>query len=489
MRRRSGHAFIDGGWRDITGNRISVVNPATEAVIGEAPDSAAETVQQAVAAARRALGTGEWPTWDLQRRIAVCGQVVDRITERIDEFALLQTEQMGVPISASRAMLASGGNLFRAYADGARATEFSYLRRDAVGCSLIRRAPVGVVGAIVPWNGPLPAAMNKIIPALLAGCTLVLKPAPQTPWDAGLVAELFAEAGVPRGVLSVVPGGRDTGRALVEVPGVDKITFTGSTASGRIVGEACGRMLRHQSLELGGKSPGILLDDADLGQAIPQIVSGNFFNSGQICVAITRVLVPRSMQADLVDGVRAAAAALVVGDPADDRTQVGPLVTGAARDRVEDLIESGRAAGADLLLGGRRHEGRGWFITPTVFANVTSGMRIAREEIFGPVLSVLPYDDEEHALAIANDSDYGLHGAVFSADSERALAVAQRIESGSVAINVAGLTPGTPYGGVKCSGVGREHGREGLAAYLDYRAAVLPADQAARLQQDGLPVR
>jgi aldehyde dehydrogenase (NAD+) len=485
----SDRAFIGGQWVTVPGDRIEVVNPATEAVIGAAPDSRSDTVAQAVEAARAALGAADWASWGLEQRVAVCTAVVKAIGARLDVFARLQTEQMGVPIAASTAMIASGPNLANAYIEGARSVEYSYLRADAVGHSIVRRQAVGVVGAVIPWNGPLPAAMNKIVPALLAGCTMVLKPAPETPFDACVLAELFTSAGLPDGVLNVVPGGRDTGRALVEAPGVDKITFTGSSAAGREVGGVCGRLLRRHSLELGGKSPAIVLDDANLDHVIPQLVSSNFFNSGQICVAVTRVLVPQAMQADLIDGLRSAATALVVGNPLDPATQIGPLVTRAARDRVERFIESGRSDGAVLVLGGSRPDRPGWYVAPAVFAGVRPEMRIAREEIFGPVLSVMPYEDDDEAIAIANDSDYGLHGAVFSGDPERALAVATRVDSGSVSVNVAGLTPGTPYGGVKASGVGREHGRKGLEAYLDLRAVVVPASLAKRLEHDGVQTR
>lgn len=485
-----GEVFVDGRWRPAGGGRLLIVDPATEETVGEALDAGPEAVDQAVAAARRSFDEGVWRRRPLDERIEVLERVLAALVARAAEMVDIQTTEMGAPVTVSRAMNAACTNLFRAYVDGARAVLYQYLRRDVAGQSLIRREPVGVVAAVTPWNGPLATVLNKSIPSLLTGCSVVLKPAPETPLDAGIVAELCSEAGVPDGVFNVVTGGRATGEALVAHPGVDKVTFTGSTVAGRHVGEVCGRTLKRASLELGGKSAGIVLDDADLATAIPHVVAGNFFNSGQACIAITRVLVPSSRHDEVVDALREEAAGWVLGDPRDEKTQLGPLVSRRQRDRVEGYLAAGLAEGARTVLGGGRPAGlpRGWYIEPTIFVDVGNDMTVAREEIFGPVMSVIRYDTDEEAVRIANDSDYGLHGAVFTADAERGLAVAQRIRSGSVAVNGSGLTPATPYGGVKGSGLGREHGREGVEDFLELHSFVVPQQLAATLEASGVPV-
>ena len=482
--------FIDGDWVTAGGGRLDIVDPATEQTMATALDADPDEAERAVTAARRAFDTGDWPRRSLKDQTEIFEAVLAQLDARAEEFALLQTAQMGVPITVSRAMINAGVNLFQAYVDGANSLQYEYLRRDAFGQSLVRNEPVGVVAAVTPWNGPLATVMNKVIPAMLTGCTVVLKPAPETPLDGGLFAELCSQAGLPPGVFNVVTGGRETGRALVASPGVDKVTFTGSTASGREVGEICGRQFKRMSLELGGKSAGIILPDADLDATVPQVVMGNFFNTGQACIAITRVLAPASLHDEIVDAMSVSASGLVVGDPSEETTELGPLVSSRQRDRVERYMAAGRDAGATVVLGGGRpdHLDRGWYVEPTIFTGVTNDLEIARDEIFGPVMSVIPYGTEAEAIAIANDSDYGLHGAVFTADPERGLAVARSIRSGSVSINTFGLTPATPYGGLKGSGVGREHGKEGVAAFVEPRSYVIPADFAATLEQDGVPV-
>lgn len=485
-----GEIFVDGRWSSAAGGRLELIDPATEEVVGEALDTAPGGVARAVVAARRSFDEGVWRRRPIAERIEILQRVLAALVERADEMVDIQTTEMGAPITVSRAMNASCSILFRAYVDGARAVAYEYLRRDAAGQSLIRREPVGVVAAITPWNGPLATVLNKAIPSLLTGCSVVLKPAPETPVDAGIVAELCSEAGVPDGVFNVVTGGRATGQALVAHPDVDKVTFTGSTAAGREVGEICGRNLKRVSLELGGKSAGIVLDDADLTAAAPQVVAGNFFNSGQACIAITRVLVPAGRHDEIVDALRAEAAGWILGDPRDEETQLGPLVSRRQRDRVERYLAAGRDQGARAVLGGGRPAGldRGWYIEPTILVDVRNDMTVAREEIFGPVMSVIRYDTEEEAIAIANDSDYGLHGAVFTTDTDRGLEVAGRIRSGSVNVNGSGLTPATPYGGVKGSGLGREHGREGVEDFLELHSFVVPTELFELLEADGVPV-
>jgi acyl-CoA reductase-like NAD-dependent aldehyde dehydrogenase len=483
--------WIDGAWTPANGPLLDLVDPSTEQVIGQVLDTDAAGVAAAVAAARRAFDTGDWLRRTLDERIAVVEALMAAIAQHAEELAQLQTAQMGLPITWARALAAGAGRLAGAAIDGARTMETAYLRRDAVGASLIRREPVGVVAVALPWNGPLSAIVGKLVPALVAGCTMVLKPAPETPLEARLVAELSAAAGLPDGVFNVVTGGAATGAALVGSPGVDRVSFTGSTATGRLIGETCGRNLTRVGLELGGKSAAVLLPDADLDVAVPEVVMGNFFNSGQICVAVSRVLVPESRHDEILDAIVARAAAQVVGDPHDEATQLGPLVTARQRDRVLAYVDGARAEGTRVASGGGRPAGldRGWYVEPTVLDGVAPGMQVAREEVFGPVMSVMTYADEAEALNLANDSDYGLHGAVFTADPERGLAFARGVTSGSVAINRSGLTPGTPYGGLKGSGMGRGQGREGVEAFLEYRSYVLPADYADRLEADGLPVR
>jgi acyl-CoA reductase-like NAD-dependent aldehyde dehydrogenase len=321
-------------------------------------------------------------------------------------------------------------------------------------------------------------SVGKVVPALLAGCTVVLKPAPQTLLSGYVLAGLVERAGIPAGVVNVVPAEREASESLVSHRGVDKVTFTGSTAAGRRIAAICGNDLRRVTLELGGKSAAVVLDDADLEQTVEALRLGAFRNSGQICTLKTRVLVSRGRQQELVERLEALVATMPVGDPHDTATQIGPMVSDVQRERVESYIEAGRAQGASLVVGGGRPADldRGWFVQPTVFSDVTPDMRIAREEIFGPVLSVLTYDDEQQAVALANDTPYGLSGAVFSADVDHALAVASRLRTGVVEVNGSGIGLAAPFGGFKDSGIGRENGREGLQSFLEPRSIGLPAD-------------
>jgi acyl-CoA reductase-like NAD-dependent aldehyde dehydrogenase len=335
------------------------------------------------------------------------------------------------------------------------------------GNSLVIREPVGVVAAIVPWNVPQAITFLKLAPALAAGCTVVLKPAPETVLDAMLMCEAAAEAGLPDGVLSVVPGGRELGAYLVSHPQVDKVSFTGSTAAGRAIAESCGRLLRPVTLELGGKSAAIVLDDADLQANIDSFFASTLLNNGQICWLGTRVLAPRSRYDEVVDTITGLATSLRLGDPMDPATQMGPLVSSRQRDRVESYIAKGLSDGARLTTGGGRPKelDRGWFVEPTVFANVDNQHTIAQEEIFGPVLSVIPYSSDTEAIAIANASDYGLGGTVWTADPERGESVARKVSSGTIGINAYVNDPTAPFGGIKASGIGRELGPEGLHGY------------------------
>jgi betaine-aldehyde dehydrogenase len=346
---------------------------------------------------------------------------------------------------------------------------------------VVRHEPVGVVAAIAPWNVPQFTIMSKLVPALLAGCTVVVKPAPETPLDGYLLAETLDEAGVPAGVVSIVAGGREVGEYLVRHSGIDKVAFTGSTAAGRRIGAICGEQLKRVSLELGGKSAAIVLDDADPGSVIEAIKFIGLMNSGQACVAQTRILVSRDRHDEFADALASAVAAMVVGDPAQSRTEIGPMVARRQQERVQRYIGLGQQEGARLLTGGTgRPDGldAGWYVRPTVFAEVDNRMRIAQEEIFGPVLSVIPYDDVDDAVRIANDSDYGLAGTVWTADQEAGLRVARRVRTGTYGVNTYTMDFAGPFGGYKSSGIGREFGSEGLAQYCELKSVYLPPPSA-----------
>jgi aldehyde dehydrogenase (NAD+) len=364
--------------------------------------------------------------------------------------------------------------LLRYYADMI-ASQPDDVREGMLGGTVeVRREPIGVVGAIVPWNFPQSLTAFKYAPALAAGCTLVIKPSPETVLDAFLLAEAAEAAGLPAGVLNIVPAGREVGAYLVSHPCVDKVAFTGSTVAGRSIAEACGRLLRPVTLELGGKSATIVLDDAelDLEKIGNDLFVATFANNGQTCFLGTRVLAPRSRYGEVVEILTSFADSMAVGSSLDVRTQVGPLATAGHRDRVEGYIAKGRAEGGRITTGGGRpaDQDRGWFVQPTVFADVNNTATISREEIFGPVLSVIGYDNDDDAVAIANDSDYGLGGTVWSADPPRALSVARRVRTGTIGLGRYMPDPVAPFGGIKHSGMGRELGPEGLAAYQNLKS-------------------
>jgi len=341
------------------------------------------------------------------------------------------------------------------------------------------------VAAIVPWNVPLFTIMLKLAPALASGCTIVIKPAPETPLDAYILAEACLEAGIPEGVVSIVAAGREVGEYLVRHPGVDKVSFTGSTAAGRRIGSICGEQLRRVTLELGGKSACIVMEDADLDMAIPGLMGGAIMNNGQACVGQTRILAPRSRYQEVSERLAAAVGAMRVGDPMDPSTECGPLVSKRQRDRVEGYIKIGRDEGARVAVGGGRpaSQGKGWYVEPTLFTDVNNSMRVAREEIFGPVLVLIPFEDEKDAVAIANDSEYGLAGSVWTANVDRGLDVARRVRTGVYTVNGFMMEFGSPFGGFKASGVGRELGPEGLRAYLESKQVNLPWGYEPTLRQ------
>jgi acyl-CoA reductase-like NAD-dependent aldehyde dehydrogenase len=478
-----GSLYIGGEWAAPgDGGALDVVSPHTEEVIGRAPAAGPDDVDRAVAAARAAVDAGPWPRLDPAERIDAVRRLAALYGERRREMAQLITAEMGAPISFSK--LAQAGlpcAILGASAEVAAAHPWEQVRPGYYGQDVtLRKQPVGVVAAVVPWNMPQFSIVVKLAPALLAGCAVVLKPAPETPLDALLLAEMIDELGLPPGVVSVLPGDREAGAHLVGHPGVDKVSFTGSTAAGRQVAAACAANLTRVSLELGGKSAAVVLDDADPAAVAAGARVAGLMNGGQACVAQTRYLVPEARYDEVVDALAASIEGLVVGDPTDLATEIGPLVSRRQQNRVRDYIELGQKEGARLVVGGADLPAgldRGWYVRPTLFADADNDMRIAREEIFGPVLTVIPYRDEGDAVRIANDSDYGLSGSVWTADVERGLAVAREVRTGTFGVNQPySMDPAAPFGGVKASGFGHEFGPEGLDEFLDTKAiSVAPA--------------
>ncbi|MBB6546600.1 betaine-aldehyde dehydrogenase [Nonomuraea rubra] len=464
--------FIGGEWVAPAGTgTIDVISPHTEEIVGRVPDGTAEDMERAVAAAREAFDHGPWPRMTFAERAEVIGRLAAVYNERQGEMAQLITEEMGSPITFSNlAQAPQPLGMLQYYAELGKTFQQEEQRPGLFGPITVRREPVGVVAAVVPWNVPQFVTMTKVAPALLAGCTIVLKPAPETPLDAYLLAEWAAEAGVPAGVLNIVVAGREVGEHLVSHKGVDKVAFTGSTAAGRRIAAVCGEQLKRVSLELGGKSAAIILDDADLAASMGFLSMASLMNNGQACVAQTRILASRNRYDEVVDAIAGMVSSQAVGDPADATTGIGPLVAKRQQERVEGYIKLGMDEGAKIVVGGLdRPYDRGWYVAPTVFSGVSNDMRIAREEIFGPVLAVIPYEDEADAVRIANDSDYGLAGTVWTADTEHGMEVARQVRTGTYGVNCFMLETNAPFGGYKASGVGRELGPEGLNSYLEYK--------------------
>lgn len=469
--------YVDGAWSaPATDQRIDVSSPTTEERVGSVPEAVEADVDAAVAAARRAFDDPSgWSTWPASRRGEVLERFAQALEKRGEETARRVTIQNGMPIWLAQQFEAGFPAVLLRYYAGLVESGQEERRQGMLGQQAeVLREPIGVVAAITPWNVPQAITFLKLAPALAAGCTVVLKPAPETVLDAFLVAEAALEAGLPPGVLNIVPAGREVGAYLVEHPGVDKVSFTGSTAAGRSIASACGRLLRPVTLELGGKSAAIVLDDADLSSTIESFFGATLLNNGQICWLGTRVLAPRRRYDEVLDTVAGLASSLVIGDPLVETTQVGPLVSERQRDRVESYIEKGRGE-ARLVVGGNRpaDRDRGWFVEPTVFADVDRRATIAQEEIFGPVLAVIPYEDEDDAVAIANDTDYGLGGSVWTADPARGAAFARHVRTGTIGVNGYANDPYSPFGGIRASGMGRELGPEGLTAFQTLKTIYL----------------
>ncbi len=474
--------YIDGTWtKPATDALIEVVSPHSEEVVARVPEGATADVDAAVAAARRAFDEGPWPRMTPAERTAVIRTFSALYAGRLGEMAEVITTEMGSPISFSNLAQAPAPWMqIEAFVKVAEEYPWEATRPGALGSDvLVRQEPVGVVAAIPPWNVPQFTTISKVVPALLAGCTVVVKPAPETPLDTYLMVELLEEAGVPSGVVNVVAAGRDVGEHLVTHPGIDKVAFTGSTAAGRRIGSLCGERLKRCSLELGGKSAAIVLDDADLDAAVEGLKFTGLMNSGQACVAQTRILVSRERHDEVAAALAEMVSGLQVGDPADPASEIGPMVAQRQQQRVEKYIALGQEEGARLVAGGSGPPAgldSGWYVRPTVFAGVDNRMRIAQEEIFGPVLSVIPYDDVADAVRIANDSEYGLAGTVWTADQEAGLDVARRVRTGTYGVNTYTMDFAAPFGGFKASGIGREFGPEGLAQYTEVKSVYLAAD-------------
>ncbi|HKI41141.1 MAG TPA: aldehyde dehydrogenase [Mycobacterium sp.] len=470
-------SYVAGKWGGGTGEHFAVTSPATGEQLATVGTAGTADVDAAVAAARTALASSPWRDSSPAERAAALGRLADALSARKGELADLTTAEIGSPRKWSTfGQVLTAVGVLRAYAALTPDYPFQSTRPSATGGTVtVSQLPVGVVAAIIPWNTPLFIAALKLGPALAAGCAVVLKPAPDGPLCIGALTEAIEEAGLPDGVVNVVNGGASTGAALTSHPGVDKVSFTGSTTVGAQIAASCGSQIRRCSTELGGKSAAIVLPDAPLESTVRGLVDGVMGNNGQLCAALTRIVLPRSRYDEFVTALTAAAAGLRVGDPADRSTDIGPLINESARDRVEGFLHRARAAGATILTGGERRAGPGWFIAPTVVA-ATNDMEIAREEVFGPVAAVISYDDsmgDSAAAKIANDSRYGLVGAVWSADGDRATAVASQLRVGSVAVNsTAVLDFGSPFGGFKQSGIGREGGPEGVAGFVEYQAVI-----------------
>jgi aldehyde dehydrogenase (NAD+) len=462
--------FIGGRWEDPSSPRvIHVISPTTEATIAHVPEGQAADIDAAVAAARDAFDSGPWPRMSPKERAVALGRVRDEVEARVPEMSEALTAEIGAPLTASKGYHDAAVRMWESAIDVLESYPFSEIRETPEGTARLVRMSIGVVGTIIPWNAPVPSASMKLPAALASGCTVVLKPAPEGPVSAMMLAEALEAAELPEGVISVIPAGREVGEQLVRHPGVDKIAFTGSTAAGRRIMSLCGERVARVTLELGGKSAGIIADDVELDGFLSGLVSAGIDHSGQVCAALTRILVPRHRHDEVVDAIAEIMRDVVVGDPTNPETTLGPLAAERQRDRVETYVALGIEEGAKLIVGGRRppHLERGWFYEPTLFAEVDNSMRIAQEEIFGPVLCVIPFEDADDAIRIANDSIYGLSGAVYANDLDLAARIAYGVRTGQMWVNRWGMCITQPFGGFKQSGLGREGGIEGMSPYLE----------------------
>jgi aldehyde dehydrogenase (NAD+) len=475
--------FVGGEWARPSGKaRIDVINPYSEALFVSVAGADGTDIDRAVIAARVAFDHGPWPRLSHAERAVYLRAIGQGLHARADKLAHAWTSEVGVISGVSMAMMQALGGVFEYYASLAESFPFVERHQPQAGgeIGLLVREPVGPVAAIVPWNFPASLAAYKVAPALIAGCSVVLKMSPEAPTAGYVLAEVAREIGLPPGVLNVLTADREASELLVRHPGIDKVSFTGSSAVGKRIASICSERLARCTLELGGKSAAVVLEDFDVDVAAAAIAEAAPVATGQVCAALTRIIVPRSRHDAFVDALASRFAAVTVGNPFDAATGMGPLATAVQRDRVEGYIASGIEQGARLATGGNRpaHLPRGYFVEPTVFAEVENGMRIAREEIFGPVLCVLPAADEAEALAIANDSPFGLNAAVFTNDTDRALRAARRLRSGTVGHNGFRADFSIAFGGFKESGIGREGGKEGLLPYLETKTVILDGQLA-----------
>ncbi|HIY42586.1 MAG TPA: aldehyde dehydrogenase family protein [Candidatus Nocardiopsis merdipullorum] len=476
--------FWEGKWqRPRSTGQLELISPSTEDFIGRVPDAHEADVDSAVRSARSALAPdSEWANLSQAGRAEAIERLAAALQARDQQIKELLGHELGRPVHLpprpNRA-----AEILRYYAALTRGRETEQRRPSpdprppgAVQSSRVRYEPVGVTAAIAPYNGTLEMGLYKVGPALATGGSVVFKPSPQAPLEAYHLAEAALEAGVPPGVINIVTGGARTGRALVEHPGTDLVAFTGSTNTGRVIAESCGRALKPVVLELGGKSAALVLEDADLDHFHRMVPYLGFTFAGQNCFIHSRILAPRSRYEEVVDAVVSAARSIVVGDPFAPETRMGPLISAEHRDRVEGMIRTGREEGAVVATGGGRpeHLSRGWYLEPTVFAHADNRMSISREEVFGPVVVVIPYQDEEEAVALANDSEYGLAGSVWTTDPARGEALAARVDSGSVGVNTYGFNSAAPLWGRRASGLGGELGPESLHTYTRYQSLHLP---------------
>jgi acyl-CoA reductase-like NAD-dependent aldehyde dehydrogenase len=476
--------FIGGEWvKPSSSSRIDVRDSATEEVFLSVAEAQVEDVDRAVTAARKAFDQGPWPRMTHRERAAWLLKIADAWTKRADALADTWTRESGVLHAVAKRAVFGPAHTFKYHAGLADTFEWeeSHVSADGKRAVLVRE-PVGVVGAIIPWNAPNALLAHKTAPALIAGCTVVVKASPEAPAAPYLLAEICEEIGLPAGVYNFITADREVSERLVRNPGVDKISFTGSTAAGRRIGSICGERIARCTLELGGKSPAVILDDYDLDSAAESIAQSARFLTGQVCSSLTRLIVGKRRHDAFVDALASRFGKVKVGDPFDAASQMGPLAMERQRDRVLSYIAKGREEGARLAAGGGRpaHLDRGYYVEPTVFANVDNDSTIAREEIFGPVLSIIPADSEEHAIELANDTIYGLNSSVFTNDPERAYAVARRLRAGTVGHNAFKTDFAVAFGGFKQSGIGREGGTEGVYPFLEAKTVIFdqPAPKA-----------
>jgi aldehyde dehydrogenase (NAD+) len=462
--------YIGGRWViPSTDSTIEVISPATGDVIAHVAEARQPDIDAAVTAARKAFDEGLWPHLSARERAAALRRIKHEIAARIPAMSRSFSSEIGAPIALSEAFHQGALVMWEGAAAVLEDYQFEQPRPSETGTARLRHEPVGVIGTITPWNAPVGNGSIKLAPALAAGCTVVLKPAPEGPSSAMLLAEAFEAADLPEGVVSVLPAGREVGEHLVRHPGVDKVAFTGSTAAGKRIMSLCGERIARVTLELGGKSAGIIADDISMDTELPGLVMAGLGHSGQVCAALTRILVPRSRHDEITAKIADIMSTIKVGDPMSPDTELGPLAMERQRDRVEGYVRAGIDEGATLVTGGKRPKDlpRGWYFEPTLFAGVDNSMRIAQEEIFGPVLCVIPFDDEDEAVSIANDSPYGLSGAVYANDLDLAERIASQVRTGQIWINGWGMCVTEPFGGFKQSGLGREGGVEGMSAYLE----------------------